>query len=200
MVERTVDELGRLDVLVNNAAVGGTGGLDISLEEHDLVMAVNLDAPFVASRLAVPHMRAVGEGRILNISSFVALTPFPPTMGSMSYGIAKIAVERLTLDLAKQLASDRIVVNCFRVDVAFASEGAVAHTPHLDHRDWVPSSVAAEGLAWMLRQPVTYTGQLESMAHLAHREGVMAMVAERDERLPQTQFPARPIKIPRIPD
>ncbi len=189
MVERTVAELGRLDLLVNNAAAGSLGGLDIAFPDHDLVMAVDLDAPLVASRHAVPHLRAAGEGRILNVSSLVALRAFPGALSSMSYGIAKIGVERLTVDLAQQLAPDRIAVNCFRVDVGVASEGARAHMGGADLSGWVSPSVAAEGMAWMLRQPVTYTGQLESMAHLARREGVMPTIAARADPLPPTEFP-----------
>lgn len=158
------------------------------LGDHDFVMAVNLDAPLVASRHAVPHMRAAGEGRILNVSSLVALRAFPGTISSMSYGIAKLGVERLTVDLAQQLAADRIAVNCFRVDVGVASEGAVAHMADADLSNWEAPAVAAEGMTWMLRQPVIYSGQRESMAHLAHRERIMPTVVARSERLPPTDF------------
>jgi citronellol/citronellal dehydrogenase len=185
MVERTVSELGRLDVLVNNAAVTFIGDLDIPLRRHDLIMAIDLDAPLVASRAAVPHLAASGEGRILNISSLAALSPFP---GNMSYGIAKLGLERLTVDLARQLAPQGIAANVFRIDVPVASEGFVANTPTADHSDWEPSEVAAEGILWMLRQPVSYSGRLESMAHLARREGIMASVAARRGQLPATEI------------
>jgi len=189
MIQTTVAELGRLDVLVNNAAAGGIGGLEIALDVHDHIMAVNLDAPFVASRHAVPHLRTAGGGRILNVSSLVALRALPVTITSTSYGIAKIGVERMTVDLARQLAPDHIAVNCFRVDAPVGSEGARAHMPHADFRDWEPPEVAAEGLLWMLHQPVSYTGRLESMTHLSRREGVMNTVAGRSDRLPPTTFP-----------
>jgi len=188
MVETTVNELGRLDILVNNAAAGSVGGLEIPLDVHDRILAVNLDAPFMASRFAVSHLRAAGEGRILNVSSLVALRALPVTITSTSYGIAKIGVERLTVDLARQLAADQIAVNCFRVDAPVASEGARAHMPDADFAEWEPAEVAAEGLLWMLRQPVSYTGRLESMRHLAEREGIMPTVAARQERLPPTTF------------
>lgn len=174
MVHRTVDQLGRLDILVNNAAITFVGDIDIPMRRHDLVMAVNLQAPLLASRAAVPHMRAGGGGRILNVSSVAALVPFP---GLMSYGISKIALERLTVDLARQLQGDAIAVNCFRIDLPVASEGFVANTPGVDRSTWEPCEVAAEGVLWMLAQPTSYSGRRESMLGLRQREGIMASKA-----------------------
>ncbi|TCN46728.1 3-oxoacyl-[acyl-carrier protein] reductase/citronellol/citronellal dehydrogenase [Rhodococcus sp. SMB37] len=176
MVEQTVAELGRLDVLVNNAGVTFVGDIDIPLRRHDLVMAIDLDAPLIAIRHAVPHLRAAGEGRILNVSSLAALKPVP---GLMSYGIAKVGLERMTVDLARQLAADNIAANCFRIDSPVASEGTLANLPDVDHSGFAPSSEAAEGILWMLDQPTDYSGQLESMTHLAHREGIMPTAASR---------------------
>ncbi|MGQ0831120.1 MAG: SDR family NAD(P)-dependent oxidoreductase [Microthrixaceae bacterium] len=174
MVAATVDWLGRLDILVTNAAITFVGDLTIPMHRHDLVMAVNLHAPFVASRAAVPHMRAAGGGRVLNVSSVAALVPFP---GLMSYGMSKIALERLTVDLARQLQGDAIAVNCFRIDLPVASEGFVANTPGVDRSTWEPCEVAAEGVLWMLDQPTTYSGRRESMLGLRQREGIMASQA-----------------------
>jgi hypothetical protein len=90
-----------------------------------------------------------------------------------------VALERLTIDLARQLAKHAIAVNCFRIDVPVASEGFLANAPDLDHSDWEPSEVAAEGIVWLVRRPATHTGQLESMYQLRRREGIMASRAPR---------------------
>jgi len=170
-VATTVEEFGRLDIVINNAAITFIGDLDIPLHRYDLVMQVNLRAPLIAIRQAAPVMRAGGGGVIINVSSVAAMFPHSSLM---AYGISKIGLERLTVDAAAQLAADGIAVNCFRIDVAVASEGFVANTPGIDHSTWEPSEVAAEGILWMVRQPVGYSGRRESMFALREREGIMA--------------------------
>jgi NAD(P)-dependent dehydrogenase (short-subunit alcohol dehydrogenase family) len=171
MVDRTVEELGRLDILVNNAAITFVGDLDLPLKRFDLIMQVNLRAPMIAIRAATPHMRAAGGGSIVNVSSVAGNYPIE---GLMAYGISKIGLERLSVDVAQQLVADEIACNVFRIDIPVASEGFVANAPDADHSNWEPSSVAAEGIVWMLSQPPSYSGMRESMFGLRHREGIMA--------------------------
>ena len=171
MVATTIDHFGRLDILINNAAITFIGDLDIPLHRFDLVMQVNMRAPMIALRQAVPAMRKSGGGSVVNVSSVAALYPHPSLM---AYGMSKVALERMTVDAASQLADDSIAVNCFRIDLAVASEGFVANTPGADHSDWEPSEVAAEGIVWMVRQPPTYSGRRESMFDLRRRQGIMA--------------------------
>jgi NAD(P)-dependent dehydrogenase (short-subunit alcohol dehydrogenase family) len=170
MVERTAAHFGRLDVLVNNAAITFVGDLTIPLKRHDLIMEVNLRAPLIAIRQAVPHMRRAGGGAIVNLSSAAALTPYP---GLMSYGISKLGLERLTVDVANQLAAERIACNCFRIDIPVASEGFVANTPGQDRTGWEPCEVPAEGIVWLLRQPPEFSGHLLSMFELRRDHGIM---------------------------
>jgi NAD(P)-dependent dehydrogenase (short-subunit alcohol dehydrogenase family) len=171
MVARTVEHFGRIDILVNNAAITFIGDLDIPLSRYDLIMQVNLRAPLIAIREAAPAMTATGGGVIINVSSVAAMYPHG---GLMAYGISKIGLERLTVDAALQLAPSGIAVNCFRIDIGVASEGFVANTPGADHSAWEPSEVAAEGILWMVRQPPVYSGRRESMFALRQREGIMA--------------------------
>jgi citronellol/citronellal dehydrogenase len=178
MVATTVEHFGRLDVLVNNAAITFPGDLDAPLKRYDLMMAVNLRAPLIAAHAAVPHMRQQGEGAILNLSSAAALDYIP---GLMVYGMSKIALEHLTVSLAAQLAADRIAVNTFRIDLPVASEGFVANTPGFDHSGWEPTEVPAEGIVWMLRQSVSYTGNNVGMTALRDEQGIMATRVGADD-------------------
>jgi len=179
MIRATVEHFGGLDVLVNNAAVTFNGDLDIDPKRYDLVMDINVRAPMIATREARAALAAAGEGRILNVSSFAALSYYP-TM--MAYGMSKAAIEHLTVSCAAQLESDSIAVNCLRIDTAVATEGFMMNAPDGDHASWTPPEVAAAGLIWMLQQPTTYTGQVESMVGLARRTGCMPSVAARPDR------------------
>jgi NAD(P)-dependent dehydrogenase (short-subunit alcohol dehydrogenase family) len=176
MIERTVAHFGRLDVLVNNAAITFIGDVDVPMKRYDLIMNVNVRAPFVATRAAVPHMRRQGGGAIVNLSSAAALYPYA---GLMAYGMSKIALERMTVDCARQLQQHGIAVNCFRIDVPVFSEGFAANAPDLDQSDWEPSEVAAEGILWVIGRPTTYSGNLLSMWALRRDEGIMPSRSKR---------------------
>src|SRR5205823_8187153 len=115
------------------------------------------------------HMARQGGGAILNVSSVAALYPHP---GLMSYGMSKVALERLTVDAAMQLQPDGIAVNCFRIDVPVASEGFVANTPGVDRSTWEPCEETAEGLVWMVRQPTTPPPPRQSMSAPGEREAI----------------------------
>jgi NAD(P)-dependent dehydrogenase (short-subunit alcohol dehydrogenase family) len=176
MVATTVERFGRVDVLVNNAAITFPGDLELPMKRFDLVMQVDLRAPLVAMRAVLPGMIERGRGAILNVSSLAALNYFP---GLMAYGMAKAALEHLTLSAATQLRPHGIAVNTFRIDVPVASEGFLANLPDVDHDDWEPPEVAAEGIVWMLSQPAGYTGRNEGMAALRAEHGIMASRAAR---------------------
>ncbi len=179
MVEQTAAHFGRLDALVNNAAITFVGDLDIPLKRHDLIMEVNVRAPFIAMREAVPHLRAAGGGAIVNLSSVAALLPVP---GLMSYGVSKVALERMSVDVANQVHGDGIAVSVFRIDLSVASEGFVANTPGVDRSTWEPCEVAAEGVLWTLGQGLAVSGQLLSMLELREEHGIMASRAEKPAR------------------
>ena len=179
MVRRTLDRWGRVDVLVNNAAITFPGDLELPVKRHDLIFDVNVRAPLVAIQAVAPTMKEQRRGAIVNVSSLAGLNYIP---GLMAYGMSKAALEHLTVSAAAQLAPFAVAVNTFRIDVPVASEGFVANAPELDHSDWEPTEVAAEGILWMVEQPPTYTGRNESMARLREEHGIMPTRVGRTHR------------------
>ena len=109
LVAACIATFGRIDVLVNNAAVTGPPAV-VALEQcddeqFDRIIAVNLGAPFRCCRAAVPHMRAGGSGVIVNIGSVAAFAAQPDTP---AYAASKAGLLGLTRALAFDLAADGI--------------------------------------------------------------------------------------------
>jgi NAD(P)-dependent dehydrogenase (short-subunit alcohol dehydrogenase family) len=176
MVERTVAAFGRLDVLVNNAAITFPGDLGLAMRRWDLVMEVNLRAPLLAIRAAVPGMIARRRGAILNVSSAAAVMAIPSLL---VYGVSKAGLERLTIGAAEELRPHGVAVNCLRIDVPLASEGFVYNAPDLDKSDWESPDVGAEAARWMLAQPATFTGEVLGITELRRRRAMAPRAARR---------------------
>ncbi len=107
-VEEVAHAFGRLDILVNNAAIFVRGPLDeYSLEDFDTMLAINVRAPFVAAQTAARHLPE--GGRIINIGSVVGDRAANP--GATVYALTKAAIAGLTRGLARDLGSRGITVN-----------------------------------------------------------------------------------------
>jgi meso-butanediol dehydrogenase/(S,S)-butanediol dehydrogenase/diacetyl reductase len=110
MVARAVESFGRLDVLHNNATLLETGPIEkLSIEGWNRTIAVNLTAPFVGIKAAVPVMRRQGGGAIVNTASISGLAG---DYGLAAYNAAKAGVINLTRTAALELARHGIRVNC----------------------------------------------------------------------------------------
>jgi NAD(P)-dependent dehydrogenase (short-subunit alcohol dehydrogenase family) len=108
IVGTAIEMLGRLDVLVNNAGINRDAMLhNMTNEQWDLVMAVDLRAVFLTTRAAARHMRERGSGRIINISSGAWLG----NVGQANYAAAKAGVVGLTLTAARELARKGVTAN-----------------------------------------------------------------------------------------
>jgi NAD(P)-dependent dehydrogenase (short-subunit alcohol dehydrogenase family) len=124
VVNDTVAQLGRLDVLVSMASIYRRQAFDdIGVADWDAQMAVDLRAAWLCARAAVPHMRRVRGGRIVNFSDWVARSGRPRYPGFLPYYVAKAGVIALTEALALELAPDQILVNAVAPGPIVAPEG-----------------------------------------------------------------------------
>lgn len=115
MVDRVVRQWGRIDSLVNNAAMFSVVPMsrspfdEIDPAEWDAVMRVNLTGTWLACRAVVPVMRDAGGGKIVNISSGTALKG---SASPIHYVTSKAGILGFTRTLARELGGDNITVNC----------------------------------------------------------------------------------------
>ncbi len=133
-VEMLLAGAGAVDVLVNNAGMQHVAPVeDFPVDKWDQIIALNLTAAFDACRLAIPHMKAAGWGRIINTASAHSLSASP---FKSAYVAAKHGLAGLTKTLGLELATHNITANCI-------SPGYV-WTPLVENQ--IPGTMAARGL------------------------------------------------------
>lgn len=133
MVVDVVGTLGRVDVLVNNAAIFATLAkrkfFEIPTSEWEQVMRVNITGPFICCRAVTRVMRVQGFGRIINVSSDAVTRG---VMNYLHYVTSKSAIIGFTAAMARELGTDGINVNCIRLGpVATEVDRAVNPTEDL---------------------------------------------------------------------
>jgi NAD(P)-dependent dehydrogenase (short-subunit alcohol dehydrogenase family) len=155
-IERAVEAYGRLDIMFNNAGLGGAiGPLEATpVEDWDRTQAVLLRAVFLGMKHAIPRMRAVGGGSILSTASIAGLRG---GAGPHAYSAAKAAVINLTRTVALEVAKDDIRVNCI-------CPGAI-ETPLLTNRFTMDQASLSAAMA--LLQPLPRGGTPDDIAAMA---------------------------------
>jgi len=162
-VEALMAGAGPIDILVNNAGMQHVAPIEsFPVEKWDQIIALNLTAAFDTSRLAVPHMKAAGWGRIIQVASAHSLTASP---FKSAYVAAKHGLVGLTKTLALELATDNITANCI-------SPGYV-WTPLVENQ--IPDTMAARGMSreavirdvMLVRQPTKRFVQPGDVAAMA---------------------------------
>src|SRR4051812_18490674 len=127
MARRTIERYGRVDILVNNAAIFATVPMSrapfdqIDPAEWDRMMAVNLRGTWLACRAVIPQMRKQRYGKIINISSGTALKG---SASRIHYVTSKAGIIGFTRTLAMEVGKDNICVNCIAPGSTLSEENA----------------------------------------------------------------------------
>ena len=108
VVEDTVEEFGKLDVMVNNAGIGSVDSIeDMSIEDYEKIRSIDLDGVMYGCKAATPYLKET-EGTIINVASIYGLVG---DFGSTAYNTAKGGVVNLTRSVASDLAQYNVRVN-----------------------------------------------------------------------------------------
>ncbi|HEY9156312.1 SDR family oxidoreductase [Candidatus Binatus sp.] len=155
-VARAVKEFGRLDIMYNNAGLGGAVGPidETTVENWDRSLAILLRSVFLGMKFSIPEMRKAGGGSIISTASVAGLRG---GAGPHAYSAAKAAVINLTRSVALEVGKDRIRVNCI-------CPGGI-NTPLINTRLPGGEPVAEQLLA--LIQPIPRAGHPHDIAAMA---------------------------------
>ncbi len=161
-VSKTVAKWGRVDILVNNVGIGGPPGdaVDVDIEAWDHAMRVNVTSMMLMAKYAIPEMRKLGAGSIINLSSVAGLVGGHP---SLLYPTSKGAVVNLTRAMASHHGHEGIRVNCIAPGMVYTpmvySRGM---TPEMRETRRQRSLLQTEGTGWDVGNAVRYLASDES--------------------------------------
>lgn len=177
MVEKVLAKYGRIDILMNNAAVQPPGGISVIQPRHfELEFRVNVFGGFYCMRAVLPSMIDHKSGSIINISSVAARTD-----SGSHYGATKRAMEALSIGLANEQRANGIAVNCLKPDGGIDTpgiryprgrgRGPATPAPEAERRYPSPDSYVEAAVLLGMQTPDTCTGGVfydsEAVAKLA---------------------------------
>ena len=123
VITKIKDDIGSLNILVNNAGMGGVGDVESTdIELWDLVHKVNLDSVFLGCKFAIPLMRDSGNGSIINISSMSGIVA---SHNTSAYNSSKAAVRHLSKSIALHCAKSTNLVRCNSLHPVFTRTAMV---------------------------------------------------------------------------
>lgn len=160
---KTLDVLGRIDILVNSAGIAGSNAPadEYPVDEFARIVAVNLNGTFHVNRAVVPSMRAQAYGRIVNIASVAGKEGNP---NASAYSASKAGVIGFTKSLGKELAGLDISVNCVTPAAARTRIFDQMAQTHIDYMlskiprgRFLELNEAAEMIAWLCSRENSFT-------------------------------------------
>jgi citronellol/citronellal dehydrogenase len=168
-VQKTVDEFGRIDIVVNNAAILVPGTLETVQPRHlDLIWQIDLRGPLLLMKDALPHLKAAGGGHIINVSSVAGVFPGPgpytsSRAGGSFYGMVKAGLERYSQSLAMEVQADNISVNVLSPQGRIRTPGNLwaGNDPENPTLEFEAADNMGKGVVWICEQPPQkYTGNI----------------------------------------
>jgi NAD(P)-dependent dehydrogenase (short-subunit alcohol dehydrogenase family) len=156
LIDRAVSEFGKLDIIFNNAGLGGAVGTieETTVENWDKTQAILLRAVFIGMKYAVPEMKKSGGGSIISTASVAGLRG---GAGPHSYSAAKAAVINLTRSVALEVGEHKIRVNCI-------CPGGI-NTPLLSNR--IPGGQSTTEMFLSQIQAIKRAGHPDDIANMA---------------------------------
>jgi NAD(P)-dependent dehydrogenase (short-subunit alcohol dehydrogenase family) len=189
MVEAAVERYGRLDILDNNVGISVRADvLEVSEEQWDKVMAVNVKSVVLAAKYAIPQMKLAGGGSIINISSVAGLRANQST----PYTTSKAAVVGLTRSMAGDHGRDGIRVNCILPGLIYGPMTAPRMDESIRARRREAGALGTEGTGWDVAWAAVFLASDESRwitgVALPVDAGFLVMSPTTGVRLAQQKF------------
>lgn len=160
-VVHAVEAWGRVDILVNNVGIGGPAGnaVDLDLEAWDHALRVNVTSMMLMAKYAIPEMRKLNRGAIVNIASVAGLIGGTP---ALLYPTSKGAVVNMTRAMAAHHGVEGIRVNCVAPGMVYTPMVAGRMTPEVREQRRKRSLLQTEGSGWDVGQAVAYLASDEA--------------------------------------
>ena len=172
LCESTYQRFGRLDILISNAGIDCESPVpDLPLNLLDECLAINIRAPFLLCKYALPHIQKTGDGGSIFAVTSGASRGYRE--GRVGYSMSKAAVDRMFLSLAEEVKPSNIAVNVLspgRVDTWMNRRGdwpGTSHIPMVQPEEIIPSAV------WLAQQNAhTFTGNLVERSEFGTTWGI----------------------------
>jgi citronellol/citronellal dehydrogenase len=160
LADRVFSEWGRVDLLINNAAVAPPGlSLEEPVKRWTLAVDVNVNGPFYFMHAFAPRM---DQARAINISSGASLAP---QFNRASYTVTKRALEALTECHAWELRK-KVAVNCIQLELSVWTEGYTQTLGEGNYEGFEDPVIMSDAVLWLADQPIDYTGHILTIAKM----------------------------------